>query len=128
MAKAQGETQLQKAIARFLGLHGVFCWVNRNSATYDRTTGRWRKGTAIPGISDILGILPGGRFLAIEVKMPKKYPTPEQRMFLADVNRKGGLGFVARSIDDAIRELGLGRTAEAPPREAASGAAPPGSP
>lgn len=67
-----------------------------------------------PGSSDLIGlksvvITPDmvGRtvavFTAIEVKDKRKQPTTEQRSFLAMVNVMGGLGGVARSIDDAKR-------------------------
>lgn len=51
------------------------------------------------GVSDILGSWKG-RFLAIEVKTPKNYLTPEQKAFLEEVRVKGGIGILARSIDD----------------------------
>ena len=57
------------------------------------------------GCSDILGMLRGGRWLAVEVKRPGKQPTDDQRTFLDAVNRGGGLGFVARSIADCELEL-----------------------
>lgn len=58
------------------------------------------------GVADILGIF-NGRFLAIEVKRPGNPLTRCQKHFLDSVNREGGIGFVARSIDDVIDQLGL---------------------
>lgn len=46
------------------------------------------------------------RFLAIEVKRPGQKPTPEQQAFLDLVKAHGGIAFVARSIDDVMKELG----------------------
>lgn len=54
------------------------------------------------GISDILGIYKG-RFLAIEVKKPGGKPSQHQKEFLDEVNRHGGIGFVARSAEEVAK-------------------------
>jgi hypothetical protein len=59
--------------------------------------------------SDILGILPDGKILAVETKAKRSYLTPEQREFLETVRGLGGLAVIARSwkeIDQALREAG----------------------
>ena len=54
------------------------------------------------GSSDIIGIVAPGIFLALEVKRPRgPGPNAEQQMFLDLVNRRGGVGRVVRSVDDA---------------------------
>ncbi|WP_287028302.1 VRR-NUC domain-containing protein [Herbaspirillum sp.] len=58
------------------------------------------------GSSDVLGIAPGGAFLAVEVKTKTGRVTQEQQNFIVAVNRAGGIGFVARSADDALTQLG----------------------
>jgi hypothetical protein len=63
----------------------------------------------LKGSSDIEGILPGGRFLAVEVKAPGGRLSPEQREFLERVRGLGGLALVVKSwkeIDGALREGG----------------------
>lgn len=60
---------------------------------------------AFPGCSDILGQLASGHFLAVEVKRPSTKTTPEQAVFLAQINAAGGLGLVARSVDDVQAAL-----------------------
>lgn len=57
------------------------------------------------GMSDLLGILEGGYFLAIEVKSAKGKLTEEQENFLAMVNRFGGCGIVARSVAEATEHV-----------------------
>lgn len=60
-----------------------------------------------PGIADLLVCL-DGRFVAIEVKRPGVgVLTPLQEQFLHDVRAAGGIAFVAYSVDDVVRELGL---------------------
>lgn len=49
------------------------------------------------GSSDIIGIAPGGRFIAIEVKKPGGRITPEQVIFTDFVNKMGGFAII---IDD----------------------------
>lgn len=85
-------------IKAYLAARGVF---------YFRcNTGR-RGGVSfgIKGAPDIVGILPGGRFLAVEVKSATGKPSPDQVAFIARVNATGGLAFIARSIDDVARHL-----------------------
>lgn len=57
-----------------------------------------------PGIPDILGIW-NGRMLAIEVKTEKGRLTDKQQAKINEINRAGGLAFVARCIDDVIDAL-----------------------
>lgn len=62
------------------------------------------------GGADLIGVAPGGRFLAVEIKTPSGRVSRDQEKFLLAVNRAGGLGFVARSADDALdalRQAGL---------------------
>ncbi len=101
------EAQIQKQILQYLDLIGVMCWrQNAGAMVVPAGPGRARRGfyrfCSIDGVSDILGVLPGGRFFAIEVKQKGKKPTDHQAAFLDQVNRNGGLGFVARALDDVI--------------------------
>lgn len=59
-----------------------------------------------PGQPDVMGQLPDGRFLALEVKRPTGRVRPEQAEFLAKVARHGGVAAVVRSVDDVARVLG----------------------
>jgi len=54
------------------------------------------------GSADIIGISPGGRFLAVEVKAPKGVTSFEQQRFIDHVNKTGGIAGVARSVDEAV--------------------------
>lgn len=126
------EAEIQRAILEFLKLHGIFCWRQNTGAFRLMNNGKSRFVRAgFPGISDILGILPRwwyegkkrglvraistatsmppdvGQFLAIEVKRPGEKPTLDQQAFLQAVKANGGIAFVAHSVDDVRRELGL---------------------
>ncbi len=103
--KAPTETDTVRAILEWLALRRVFAWRNNTTGVYDPTRKCFRKFTGMKGVSDILGVLPGGRLLAIEAKKKGGYPTPEQRAFIEAVNDAGGLAFVARSVDDVETRL-----------------------
>lgn len=58
-----------------------------------------------PGCSDIIGQLVTGEFLAIEIKSAGGKLKDQQVEFLKKVVANGGVGFVARSIDDLKQSL-----------------------
>lgn len=62
------------------------------------------------GVSDIIGCLPDGTMLAVEVKMPGKKPTQEQLDFLEMVASKGGFAVWVDSVagldDELVKALG----------------------
>jgi hypothetical protein len=101
------ENQVKAGVLKYLKLRGIKAWNNPTGAgriAPDRWLHFGKKGSA-----DILGILPGGRFLAVECKAPHGRLSPEQREFLEDIKALGGLAVVAKSwleIDQALREAG----------------------
>lgn len=104
------EGAIKNAICAWLSYQpGIKVWVNDSVGIFDPVRKIYRKSFSpykIKGVADILGIMePTGRFLAIEVKVKGKYPSPEQRQFLEMINRMGGLGFVARSVEDVAKAL-----------------------
>jgi hypothetical protein len=56
-----------------------------------------------PGSSDLIGMLKGGRFVALEVKRPGEQPTKSQQQFIALIRRMGGVADVVTSADEAER-------------------------
>lgn len=54
------------------------------------------------GSSDLIGIAGdgSGRFLAVEAKMPKGRVSDQQESFIEQVNRMGGIGIVAKTLED----------------------------
>lgn len=76
---------------------------------YDPTKKLFRRPASkfhINGVSDILGMFHGGRWLAIEVKSRKGRLSPEQSLFIDEINAGGGMAFVARSVQDVIDQFG----------------------
>lgn len=96
------EGQVQSEILEYLRARGIFHWRSNNGAI--RAHGRMIQFGKI-GASDILGIMPDGRLLAIEVKAAGKYPTTAQAIFINDIKARGGVAFVAWSVQDVINGL-----------------------
>lgn len=63
------------------------------------------------GGSDIIGIAPDGRFLAVEVKAGRDRITADQRAFIAAVCQKNGISGFTRTTDDALQLLRSARVA-----------------
>jgi hypothetical protein len=101
------EGRVKAACLRYLEKRGILSW-NNPSGCVRIAPDRWlhfgKKGSA-----DILGCLPDGRFLAVEVKAARGVLSPEQRQFLEDIKARGGLAIVVKSYRDievALREAG----------------------
>lgn len=89
---ASREGELVKATLVWLKLVGVLAW-RQNSGRRG-----YIKFCGADGIGDVCGILPGGRFLSIELK-DKSSVRPNQTAFMELVNEQGGLAFVAYDLD-----------------------------
>lgn len=60
-----------------------------------------------PGLPDRIGVLPGGRFLAIEFKANGRKLTDFQEAIKHQIEAAGGKYVVCRSLEDLHRELEL---------------------
>ena len=102
------EQVIKGEVLRWLKRHGCLAMRINSGAMSVRSErkNRWIQFSSEPGTSDILGVLPGGRFFAIEVKRPGQKPTPKQEAFLQRVTRRGGLALVASSGEDLERVVG----------------------
>jgi hypothetical protein len=102
------EGEIQNQILDWLNLKQIFNWRQNTMGVYcgkdNQGNARFRKAPTT-GVSDILGVLPNGRFLAIECKRPGGKATPEQLEFIDSVNSNGGLAFVADSLDVVMERL-----------------------
>lgn len=102
------ESVIQRHILIYLGYSKdvVPIFWRQNAGAIKTQSNRYVK-LAKAGVSDIIGMLWDGRFLAIEVKTPKrrKMVTPAQKEFLDDVNNNGGVGFVACDLNEVKNML-----------------------
>ena len=86
------EQDLVRPALQLLATRGVFCWRNNSGAVAGEHAGKRRflRFGGAPGASDLLGVLPGGRFIAVELKRKGKKATPKQQAFLDAVAAQGG--------------------------------------
>ena len=110
-------TATQNAILLALSEAGCTVWRNETGKFWtgkvlhregDQVTLKGAKMNALglcPGSSDIIGLTPAGRFLAVEAKSGKGRPTKEQGQFIAAVKAAGGVAGVAWGPEDALAIL-----------------------
>lgn len=102
------EKEIENQIFNFLKSIGIFCFKHDSVGIFDPVKKVYRTSrnpNRVTGVSDILGLAPGGRFLAIEVKSEKGKVSDEQRKFIRSVQDAGGIAFVARSARQVAMEL-----------------------
>ncbi|MHA1166587.1 MAG: hypothetical protein ACTSRU_02115 [Candidatus Hodarchaeales archaeon] len=100
---ALSENDIQNSILELLRWKKICAWRNNNGAVYDIKSGHFRKKNKWEKIAgspvDILGILPDGKFLAIEVKRDEREkPSEGQKEFLQNISSNQGIAFVAHSL------------------------------
>lgn len=112
------ETKIQNLILIALSQAGCTVWrvetagawvgrqIHKDGSTVTLANARMFTTGLVKGGSDIIGISPDGRFLAVEVKTARGRVSPEQQRFIDAVNRAGGIAGVARSVGDAIELIG----------------------
>lgn len=100
------ETDIVRQILQYLSYRHIYCWRNNVGGTvYEGKSRNYFVKHGLKGSFDIIGILPDGRFLAIEVKNEKGRVSEFQQLFIDNINNNHGVAFVARSIDDVIKNL-----------------------
>lgn len=104
--KAPLEKDIQAACLDYLrAIGGAPVRINSGAMQGDHKGKRWFfRFTSEEGCSDILCVLPGGRFGAVEVKRPGTRTDPvrlaKQQAFLAWVQGKGGFAAMVESADE----------------------------
>ena len=89
----------------YLQISGIYCWRNNTGGTKTKT-GFIRFGKV--GSSDILGILPDGRFLAVECKRERGGKVSEQqKVFLDMIEKNHGVAWVVNSLEDLQGKMAI---------------------
>jgi hypothetical protein len=104
------ESPVVRACIEYLRLRGAFVFRNQTGMIRlsDPKYGQRVIRQGVKGGADIVGVLPGGRFLSVECKKPLgprggtggSVQTPEQAEFQREVEQRGGVYVLARGIDD----------------------------
>jgi len=89
------ETEIKKQILDYLKTRGIEAWRNNTG-----TRGRVQFGKK--DSPDVIGYLPNGLFLGIEIKRPGSRPTVGQFEFLLRLNNSGGCGVWGTSLEEII--------------------------
>lgn len=90
---------------------GVKAW-RQNTGVYRSLDGKRVVRVSVKGAADLTGILPDGRRLEVEVKVPEGELRPEQVEFGKMIADSGGVYIIARAPGEAtaaLRELGYGQ-------------------
>lgn len=102
------EKVIQRRILTFLKEIGIYAWHNKTTGIFDPKKKIFRRPVTSfeqKGIADILGILPDGRFLAIEVKSKTGRLSPDQREFIRQIQANNGIAFISRSVTQTFDQL-----------------------
>lgn len=99
------EKDIQRDILAYLKLRKIMAWRNQTTGIYDTKRKTFRANQTMKGVPDILGILPNGQFLGIEVKRPGGKLSAEQQMFGAYARLAGAKCFVATSVKEVAEQL-----------------------
>lgn len=92
------ESEIKREICDWLSYQRAKCffWIQQAGMIPGRIN---RSKYLRNGVSDILGVW-NGRFLAIEVKKPGGKPSKEQLEFIDEINKHGGIAFIAYCLKD----------------------------
>lgn len=83
---------------------GCLIW-RQNVGTLKNAAGIPIKFGLCVGSSDLIGLTPTGKFLAVEIKTPTGKATTEQLRFIEAVRSRGGIAGIARSPAEALALL-----------------------
>lgn len=104
------EIDLQQQIRVALGRErDLVLWRNTAGVAVHMSSNTTQRFGLCKGASDLIGIGPGGRFFALEVKSPRGRISPEQQLFLELVRHRGGFAAIVRSVEDAYAALNRAR-------------------
>lgn len=101
--KGKPEAEVLKECLSVLRELGIFCWRQNTGAFKTQNGGFFRSSMA--GVSDIIGLLPTGRFFCVECKREKGGVVSEaQKTFLERVDSNNGIAIVCNDAEK-LREI-----------------------
>lgn len=96
---------LTKNAIRYFRAKGFWAWRNNNVPVFDPEIGKFRRGSVLKGVSDIIGYhRTTGIALFVEIKNEhtKDKESPEQIAFLEAARKAGCHVFVIKSMNDLM--------------------------
>lgn len=96
------ESELLSFALQRLRQSGLVAWRVPNGPVMHSTNGGQKvfKKSPIKGFPDIAGVLPNGKFFAIELKTEKGRLSPEQLEWITRLNMSGAMAIVLRSREE----------------------------
>lgn len=94
---SNGLTKAVKALVNFKG--GCLLRIN-SQGQWDAKLNRWRKSGSDPGAPDLIGTLPGGRSIGIEIKYGNDRQSDKQKQVEDRIKAAGGIYLVVRDFDE----------------------------
>lgn len=104
---ATPEREVLAAVLALLKRHPRVAFAYRSQAGLLRSLDDGARNVRVGfrGLSDIVGALRDGRWLAVECKSARGVVSDEQAAFLEAVRAVGGVAVLAYSVDDVVRAL-----------------------
>jgi hypothetical protein len=91
-----------KRVLLRLSSERIFCYANNTGSI--KGDGRYQKYGFI-GSPDILGIMPDGRYLGIEIKTGNAVQNKNQKKFEAKIKNNNGIYWIIRSLGELDGKL-----------------------
>jgi hypothetical protein len=112
------ESELLSFALNCLKQSGMVYWRVPNGPVMHSINGRMiRKCSPIKGFPDIAGVLPSGKFFAIELKTDKGRLSIEQVDWITKLNFSGAIAVVLRSKDEIMEFVTSASKMKGPPRD-----------
>jgi len=96
------ETKIVGEILSILRAHHILAF--RHNTGVARIGGRWVRFGSV-GSPDIIGVLPGGRFLGVEVKTATGKESDRQREFRERIESSGGVALVVHNTGEMLAKI-----------------------
>lgn len=104
------ESQIEMQICHYLRVKRLFFYKAPMAGFFDTRQGTFRRHTnpyVKRGVPDLIVILPGGKYLGLEVKSKTGRQSDHQKEFERGVKDAGGLYYLVRSLEDVETILKL---------------------
>lgn len=92
------ESEVVRQCLTYLELRGIMAWRNNTGKRMGLSFGT-------KGSGDIIGLLPGGRFLSVECKYGRGKQSSDQVRFADGINANGGQAIVVYSLAELEDKL-----------------------
>lgn len=101
------QTLLKRCLVHLSSV-GIFCYPNNTGAIKGKYDTRYQR-YGFPGSPDILGIMPDGRYLGIEIKTGCAVQNKNQKKFEKKIKENNGIYWIIKSLENLDGELALYR-------------------